>query len=814
MPYVCLRVPTGGGKTLIAAYAIGVATKQYLRVERSLVLWLAPTNTIVDQTLKALRDRRHPYRQAIDADFGGAVTVMSMDEALYVQPGVLASDTVVIVSTLQAIRVNDTEARKFYEANGHLMAHFSGLAARQVEEMKEAEAAAGGTLTPSLANLIRLHHPIVVMDEAHNARTPLSFDTFGRISPACIIELTATPDQSMPAPSNVLYHCSAAQLKADGMIKLPIKLKQREQWKEAVQAALARRQQLEEVAAREEADTGDYVRPIILFQAQSQSQTKETITPDVLKKALVEDFAVPADQIAIATGTVDELAGVDVLGRACPIRCIITVQKLKEGWDCPFAYVLCSVTNLSSKTAVEQILGRVLRMPYARKRRHESLNHAYAYATSPDLIATARDLSEAVVLSGFSQFEARSILAPDDEDDAPLFAKFRDEPIAARVEQPPDLTALPLDVAAYVAYDAKTRQMAWTAPKPMEQAQRAALAKAVKSAGDQVAVEKLYRKSRGMEASPAAMGVLFHVPVLAVNDGGRHELFEDQFADFDWRLAQCDALLGEKEFALPLGTGRAAEIDVDAKGKVVRNFIEDIQAQLTLFEQGPKDPVALAAWLAREIRAVDLLHEDKSAFLHKAVKALMDLRGYTVEQLLSARFRLRDAAAAKIDAHRRAAQRKQFDRFLAPDWATPVEVTPAVVFKFPADVYPMNSPYDGTIKFDKHYYTKPAAMNGEEAQCAARIDAHPKVRHWVRNIVRANYSFSLRLPHAYFYPDFVVELLDGRYVVVEYKGKYLSETPDTLLKVTVGKLWQARSKGKCVFLLATKDDVQTLLDGV
>lgn len=814
MPYVCLRIPTGGGKTLLAAHAIGVATNHYLRVGHSLVLWLAPTNTIVDQTLKALRDRKHPYRQAIDADFGGAVSVISMDEALYVQPGVLASDTVVIVSTLQSIRVNDTESRKFYDANGHLMAHFTGLTARQIEEMTEAEAAAGAPLTPSLANLIRLHHPIVLMDEAHNARTPLAFDTFGRIAPSCIIELTATPDQSPPAPSNILYHCSAAQLKADGMIKLPIKLKQRALWKEAVQSALARRAELEKLAIEEEPATGQYIRPIVLFQAQNESQTRQNITAETLKQSLIDDFQIPPEQIAISTGKLDELSGVNVLDRASPIRCIVTVQKLKEGWDCPFAYVLCSVTNLSSATAVEQILGRVLRMPYAKKRLHNALNQAYAYATSNDLVNTAKDLVEAVELSGFSKFEAKTVVAPEDEDDAPLFQQITGEPISAPVEQPPDLTALPLYLAQNVKYDANANEIVWTAPKAMADADKKALADALKHEPDKSAAEKLYRKSRGMEASPAAMGELFHIPVLAVKDGEQYELFEDQFADFDWKLGACDAVMGEKEFTLPTGQSNAVLVDVDDKGKVTRNFIEDIQNQLMLYEVGPKDAVELAAWLAKEIKPQDVVYADAALFLHKAVKALMDLRGYTLEQLLSARFRLRDSAANKIDFHRRAARKTAFDRFLAPDWATPIEVTPAIVFKFPPDAYPINQAYEGSIKFKKHYYSKPAQMNAEEAECAARIDIHPKVKYWVRNIVRANYAFSLRLPDGYFYPDFVAQLHDGRYVVIEYKGKHLSETPDTIMKTTVGKLWQKRSNGKCIFLMALKTDVQSQLDGV
>ena len=129
LPYVCLRIPTGGGKTLMACHALGIAATEFLQAERAVCLWLVPSNTIREQTLAALRDRRHPYRQAVDAKFGGLVTIMDLTEALYVTRGTLAGETCIIVATLAALRVEDTEGRKVYETAGALMDHFSGLSA-------------------------------------------------------------------------------------------------------------------------------------------------------------------------------------------------------------------------------------------------------------------------------------------------------------------------------------------------------------------------------------------------------------------------------------------------------------------------------------------------------------------------------------------------------------------------------------------------------------------------------------------------------------------------------------------------------------
>jgi len=193
LPYVCLRVPTGGGKTVMASHAVGVACKEYMRRERCLVFWLAPTTQIVDQTVKALQDKRHPYRQAMDADFGGRVTIMELSDAITsLKPADLLADTVVIVSTIQAPRVGAKEGRKVYtEDNGYLMDHFENLKPGQLDVLDKTEA---GKPACSLANVFKLHRPVIIVDEAHNARTDLSFETLARFHPSCIIEFTATPE--------------------------------------------------------------------------------------------------------------------------------------------------------------------------------------------------------------------------------------------------------------------------------------------------------------------------------------------------------------------------------------------------------------------------------------------------------------------------------------------------------------------------------------------------------------------------------------------------------------------------------------------
>ena len=243
LPYVCLRIPTGGGKTLVAAHAVGVATKEFLQVDRSLVLWLTPSNAIREQTLKALRNKAHPYRQALDTLLQ-SVTVLDIQEAVTLRPSVCDGSTVIIVSTMQAFRVEDTEGRKVYEASSDLKTHFSNVP----EPAKSfLEYVSGGDPIPSLVNVFRLRNPIVIVDEAHNARTDLSFETLARFRPACILEFTATP-AAEDKPSNVLHAVSAAELNTEEMIKLPIRLEAREDWKELLEDALTIRADLEKTA--------------------------------------------------------------------------------------------------------------------------------------------------------------------------------------------------------------------------------------------------------------------------------------------------------------------------------------------------------------------------------------------------------------------------------------------------------------------------------------------------------------------------------------------------------------------------------------
>ena len=492
LPYVCLRVPTGGGKTLMACHALGMVAKTYLQREKTICLWLVPSSAIREQTLVALRNREHPYRQVIDDQFDGLVRVMDITEALYVQRNSLEDETVIIISTLAALRVEDTEGRKVYEDSGALQHHFFGLSRKLKDLIEKRE---DGTIPHSLSNVLRLWRPIVIMDEAHNARTPLSFYTLARFNPSCIIEFTATPETSHNPEknlfaSNVLHHVSAAELKAEEMIKLPIKLRTHEDWQEVIAEALQMQQSLEKAAGSEEKISGEYIRPIILFQAQPKNHDKPTLTVEVVKKTLIEDFKISEEEIAIATGQTHGIDNVDIFARDCPIRYIITVYALKEGWDCSYAYILCSLAEMGSSRAVEQILGRILRLPGAKRKTRDPLNWAYAFVASPKFLEAANSLKDALIENGFQKMEAMDFIKPFEQ--VPISIRG---PLFEQVSCSPDFAKLPPTLEKTLTYEQSTGRLVLGGDLSFREKQ--ALIKSYDLPEDKAAVERLYQAVQG-----------------------------------------------------------------------------------------------------------------------------------------------------------------------------------------------------------------------------------------------------------------------------------------------------------------------------
>jgi type III restriction enzyme len=503
-PYVCLRIPTGGGKTLVAAHAVGRAFTDFLDRPSGLVLWLVPSREIAEQTLKNLRWPRHAYRLALQDALGSeAIQVKTLPEALALPLSEALAETVIVVSTLQAFRVSATEGRKVYEDNGQLYAHREVL--RTFQGNHGSLDCFSGTQEPlcSLRNVLAMHRPLVILDEAHNARTHLSFETLARLNPACLLEFTATPDRE-DNPSNVLVAVPAAELKADGLIKLPIELESASDPLSALGKAKSKREALEVAANAARMQEGRYLRPILLVQAQADTGP-EAWTVERVKKALIEEFKISEAHIAIATGTTRDLKGKNLFSSLEHTRVIITQRALVEGWDCSFAYVLCALTESHSAKDVEQLLGRILRMPEATPFQNGELNRAYGVLATSSFQQTVMALREKFVEAhGFTRVEANQALQPvgepllDTEDAVGIHQ-------AGLVTLPElDFSLLPPELHARVLMDDANRP----------QVTRALLARHMDAFAHATKDPVALNRVAGAELSPAQNQTNFQVPLL------------------------------------------------------------------------------------------------------------------------------------------------------------------------------------------------------------------------------------------------------------------------------------------------------------
>lgn len=830
IPYVCIRIPTGGGKTILAAHAVGVASREYLQADNPMVLWLVPSNPILDQTLAALRDEDHPYRAALTADFGRNLNVMTISEALSLSRPDATGGACIIVGTIQSFRRDDTSGLNVYKPNGRLMDHFSGLTPSQITRLDKID----GTdqVANTLANVLRLHRPMVIVDEAHNARTDLSFETLARFDPSVILELTATPQtKSDPDkgnfPSNILFHVSAAELKAEDMIKLPIRLNTDRDWRQVMGQARDCRAMLEEAAAAERADTGEYIRPIILFQAQSKSKTD----PDrlTIEKVYTElrNAGVPEDQIARHGGGYTELDAIpDIAAEDCTVRYVITIQQLREGWDCPFAYVLCSVAALKSATAVEQILGRVLRMPKARRKSKDVLNRAYAFVTSDNFQDTAEKLKDGLVEgAGFNRLEVKELVKQFEMADivkAQAASTYKSEALSEEAISAPDvlqtaLSKLPPKLQARVSFSSETRTFSVAGALSSQDRTFMQLAFAPVKGADRV-IDRLYRKSNRIVDSELQSDLPpFIVPRLAFRHQGNLELFsQDHFLDLPWDLSSCDPLPFAQRFSIDTST-MTGEIDVSEKGAMKIDYIGQLHDQLALAIQEPAWTLPrLVNWIDRGIKHEDVTKPAARIFINRALEAVMIRKGHTLDQLARYKYEARRVMAEEIQKHRENREVGAFAALFpakADQFVTSAEIEPLL---FDETKYAPTTVFNnegGTFK--RHYFPQIGDLKdkGEEYDCALYIDRHPNTEFWVRNLVRKPNTFWLQTAQDKFYPDFVVRLKDGRTLVVEYKGKTFAQLDSEKDKKIVGETWAEASGGSCLFVMPIARDF-TAIDRV
>jgi type III restriction enzyme len=424
VPNAVLKVPTGGGKTYLAVSALSRLLGRYLGRNIGFVLWVVPNEAIFSQTWKQLNDRQHPYRQMLDRAAAGRVRLLQKDTRLDVRD-VEQNLCVMLLMLQSANRQTQTTLKMFqdrgdvagfFPPEGDQQAHADALTATPNLDINDlAESTVQWPMVKdSLGNALRLIRPVVVMDEGHRAVSDLAYETLYGFNPCFVLELTATPKDvaarggrnPRPArPANVLVDVRGTELDREGMIKMPLNLDPRQgaDWRDTLAAAKARLDALAADAQLLYAQRGRYIRPILLVQVErtGADQREGGHIHALDAKEWLLQAGLDEAEIAIKTADTNDLANPenqDLLSPTNRVRAIITKQALQEGWDCPYAYVLCALAASSNLSALTQLIGRILRQPQAEKTGVATLDEGYVIthhaATSAVVEAIKKGLEE------------------------------------------------------------------------------------------------------------------------------------------------------------------------------------------------------------------------------------------------------------------------------------------------------------------------------------------------------------------------------------------------------------------------------------
>ena len=440
IPHVCLKIPTGGGKTLL-----GVEAVRHLKLGTGFVLWLVPTKAIYQQTWDAFRNKEHPYRQVLEHASGGRVKLLEKDNLFTKQD--IENHLCVMLLMLPAVnRYRNREFLKifrdtsgyatFFPIEDDLREHkalsemhpdLQTIKVDQPTQQRLALNPLDRLIKQSLFNVLKLLRPVVILDEAHKAygrRSPEDNQKFvatvNKLNPRFVLELSATPKLGI---SNILVDVSGTDLQKEEMIKLPIELQDipDSDWKETLAETKKARDRLEEIAMQAQEVENCYIRPIAVIRVDRTGRDQRG-GPRVhaldAREELINVLGVPEEQVKIKSSAQDELIGIDLMEDTCPVRYIITKDALKEGWDCPFAYLLALLDNTTAQTAMTQMIGRIMRQPYARSTTFPELNKCYVFCYNQDVRKSVEKIKnglEAEGLTGLADETVQSVSDPSTE---------------------------------------------------------------------------------------------------------------------------------------------------------------------------------------------------------------------------------------------------------------------------------------------------------------------------------------------------------------------------------------------------------------
>ena len=811
VPNLCFKVPTGGGKTFIACNAVRPIFDALPATKTKAVVWLVPSDAILTQTAKALKDTSHPYRQKIDVDFGGRVEVYTKQELLNGQnfnPTAVTEQLSVMVLSYDSFRGRGKEGLKAYQENSNLAA-FAKVLGKPDSPIEKADETA-------LFQIINQLNPLVIVDESHHARSELSLEMLENFNPCFVLDLTATPKKE----SNIISYVDAVQLKNEHMVKLPVIVYNRDSQSEVLIDAIDLRNKLEEIAGAEYAKTGKYIRPIALFQAQPKGKEDAT-TFEKLRDKLV-DAGIPAEQIAIRTADVNELKNVELMSPNCPIRYIITVNALKEGWDCPFAYILASLANKTSQVDVEQILGRILRLPHTSQHTQSALNMSYVLTSSNDFNNTVAHIVKGLNSAGFSDKDyrigeatkpkapeqtAEQITLPDPqgvsepetaEDD---FAWLDDKMIEAELERRREQAQTPeiapkadtmLDAAAEVE-KAYTDAIQQTGNDPVMDNLPWEVRDKVKSFGvnpqfrediETLQIPQFFLKIEKTLFTDGTFELL-DKEMLAEGFTLKGKAYDIDFAAADDEFREID--VREQDGGLP----KVFKME-SAEQRYFKECFSKLppenrvrQCKDMMFKQLNKLNMVDAAELKAYIdRIVDDMDKAQLAAMEKAPL------GYAAK--------IRDKIETLLEAH----YRENFEKWLETER---IVCTPS--FRLPLAIHPTTH----TDIYARSLYTaEDGDMNRLEEKLIVELTALQNVRWWHRNIARQGFAINGFIKH---YPDILIMTQSGKLICAETKGEHL-KNDDSREKIALGQAWSSHAGSQFRYYMVFMEENNLLTGAV
>jgi type III restriction enzyme len=444
------------------------------------------------------------------------------------------------------------------------------------------------------------------------------------------------------------------------------------------------------------------------------------------------------------------------------------------------------------------------------------LDRAYAIVQSEDVAQTARNLADSMVEHcGFDRASIGDVLRVHRQPEGQPYLPF--STIAVSVA--PNLGRLPASMQAKLRYEPESGTIKIHQPLTRDETQ--SLRDALPPT-DRDAVEAYWNEEREVGTVAKLLDQYakpMRLPQLAVRDGQRLLRFEPiELDEFEWDLNGCNSKLTEAEFSAESHVGDHTILDVTAQGAVRVGGVERVIARQMLFSRQDDawEKVELVRWLDRELHRggqnAGLTLAESQAWLNRVVDYLVIDREIGLPILVRKRHELAELAFHRITDHGRKQIHKVAELLFAGETERRLETTLEMPFEVAEQDYGPHRRYEnGPFSFQKHAFDLIGAMGDEESQCAKKIDDHPNVARWIRNLEQESAGgFSLPLSPGRFFPDFLVELNDGRIAIVEYKGGHLAERRSEVHKEDVGRFWAARSGDKCVFVRVVDRDWTTL----